>query len=195
MNKNIKQLIGDIANKCIENKIDFRLEFVNRVDTENLPCSGYFDEKSLVVATNKDNYREWLDVLIHESCHLDQFSEKSNIWKSDSTSLSIVEAWINGKKVSEERKISGFKNTIMLELDCEQRTVKKIKKYEIPINKKEYIQKANAYLFSYLYALNYKKWYPTPYENPKIWKKMPTSFLIVNEYLDKNSKYLKYFIL
>jgi hypothetical protein len=194
MNKNIKQLIGDVAFKCIQNKMFFHLDYVNKVDQENLPCSGYFDEKNLVVATNKKNIREWLDVLVHESCHLDQFLEKSKLWVSDSESLCVVEAWINKKHISEQRRDKGFKNTIALELDCEKRTVAKIKKYKLDICKEEYIQKANSYLFAYLYALIYRIWYPTPYENPRIWKKMPIIFLTIDQYIDKNSKYLKYFI-
>jgi hypothetical protein len=194
MNKNIKQLIGDVAFKCIQNKMFFHLDYVNKVDQENLPCSGYFDEKNLVVATNKKNVREWLDVLVHESCHLDQFLEKSKLWVSDNESLCVVEAWINKKNISEQRRDKGFKNTIALELDCEKRTIAKIKKYKLDINKEEYIQKANSYLFAYLYTLIYRKWYPTPYENPRIWKKMPINFLTIDQYLDKNSKYLKYFV-
>jgi hypothetical protein len=194
MKKNIQKLIGEVAYKCIQNKIFFHLDFVNKVDQENLPCSGYFDEKNLVVATNKKNIREWLDVLVHESCHLDQFLERSKLWVSDEESLSIVEAWINKKNISEQRRDRGFFNTIALELDCEKRTIIKIKKYGLDINKEEYIQKANSYLFSYLYALIYRKWYPTPYENSRVWRKMPKNFLTIDEYFDKNSKYLKYFV-
>ena len=192
--KNISKLIGDIAYKCIKNKIFFHLDYVNKVDQENLPCSGYFDEKNLVVATNKKNIKEWLDVLVHESCHLDQFLEKSKLWVSDANSLFLVEAWIHKKNISIERRDRGFRNTVALELDCEKRTIAKIKKYGLDINKDEYIQKANSYLFAYLYALIYRKWYPTPYENPRVWRKMPKNFLTIDQYLDKNSKYLKYFI-
>jgi len=194
MNKNIKKLIGDVAFKCIQNKIFFHLDYVNKVDQENLPCSGYFDEKTLVVATNKKNVREWLDVLVHESCHLDQFLEKSKLWVSDANSLCVVEAWINKKNISENKKLTGFNNTISLELDCEKRTIAKIKKYNLDINIEEYVQKANSYLLAYLYAMIYRKCYPTPYENPRIWKKMPKNFLTIDQYLDKNSKYLKYFV-
>jgi hypothetical protein len=192
--KNISKLIGDIAYKCIKNKIFFHLDYVNKVDQENLPCSGYFDEKNLVVATNKKNIKEWLDVLVHESCHLDQFLEKSKLWVSDANSLFLVEAWIHKKNISIERRDRGFRNTVALELDCEKRTIAKIKEYGLDINKDEYIQKANSYLFAYLYALIYRKWYPTPYENPRVWRKMPKNFLTIDQYLDKNSKYLKYFI-
>jgi hypothetical protein len=53
MNKNIQKLISDISIKCIENGINLRLEYTDQVDQENIPCSGYFDEQTLAVATKK----------------------------------------------------------------------------------------------------------------------------------------------
>jgi hypothetical protein len=193
MNKNIQKLISDIAQKCLTNGINFRLEYTDSVDQENLPCSGYFDEKTLAVAVKKPRIIDWLDVLVHESCHLDQYLEKSKYWVSDKKSLFVVEAWIHGKKVNKKDLQTGFTNTVALELDCEKRTVKKLKKYNIPFNEKQYIRKANAYLFSYGYTLANKKWYPKPYENTSITKKMPVTFLKVDNYLDFTNKHLQYY--
>ena len=193
MNKGIQKLIADTAYKCVNHGISFRLEYTNQVNQENLPCSGYFDEKILAVAVNKPKTIDWVDVLAHESCHLDQFVEKHKLWVSDEKSLTIVEGWIRKKAYSKKELLTGFINTIALELDCEQRTVKKLLKYKIPFNKKAYIQKANSYLFSYAYTLQNKKWFPTPYEKPYIYNNMPTKFMTVNQYLDLTSKYLQYF--
>lgn len=57
MNKNIQKLISDISIKCIENGINLRLEYTDQVDQENIPCSGYFDEQTLAVATKKKRCR------------------------------------------------------------------------------------------------------------------------------------------
>lgn len=183
MNKNINKLISDISTKCIKNKINFRLEYADQVDVENIPCSGYFDETSLVVATKKKNTEDWLDILIHESSHLDQFVEKSPLWVKDENALYIVEGWIRGKKFSKKRLIEGFLNSLNLEIDCEKRTVKKIKKYKLPIDTDLYIQKANAYLYGYGISYKKKVWPKTPYENPKIYLKMPKKFLKAEDYL------------
>jgi hypothetical protein len=193
MQKNVQALIGDISSKCIKNGINFRLEYKSQVDEDNLPCSGYFDENSLVVGVKKSKDIDWIDVLVHESCHLDQFLEKTPLWVSDALSLNIVESWIEGKAINNQKALTGFKNTVALELDCEKRTVKKLQKYKIKFNKSLYIQKANAYLFSYAYALINKKWYAQPYENVQIVRHMPTFFLTLDKYLDVNSKYLQYF--
>lgn len=181
--KNLNKLIADVATKCIAHGITLSLQHVESVDEENLACSGYFDEKSLVVATKKKRVQDWVDVLVHESCHLDQFTEKSELWVSDNNSLFVVEAWIKGKKMSCEKRDRGFANTLLLEIDCERRSIKKFKKYKLDIDIEDYIQKANAYLFSYAVALHEKRWYSSPYENPKIYKKMPKQLLTVEQYI------------
>lgn len=194
MNKNIQKLISDIMIKCVKHGINFRLEYVDQVDQENIACSGYFDEDTLAVATKKDKMQDWLDILVHESCHLDQFLAGPKVWTPDEEALFIVEKWVHGKNVAKHTLEKGFKNTIALELDCEKRTVKKMDKYKIPYNKTQYIQKANSYLFSYTYAFVNKSWYSKPYENPKIYHNMPKRFLTVEEYFDINSKYFQYFL-
>ena len=194
MTEGIKKLIADISLICIKNNISLRLENKHLVDMDNLPCSGYFDESSLVVATKKSKISEWVTTLLHESCHMDQYLEKSKVYIPDNAGLNIVEGWINKKSINKTKLYNGFKNTILLELDCEKRTVKKIKKYKLNISIPTYIQEANAYLFSYIYALEEKTWYEAPYENLKIVKVMPKTFLSIDEYFDKFKDYKKYFV-
>jgi len=182
--KNINKLIADVSEKCIKNKINFRLEYVEQVDTNNIPCSGYFDEKSLVVATKKKKLEDWLDILIHESCHLDQFVEKSKVWCPDELGLYVVENWIKKKKINLKKVTEAFHNTILLELDCEKRTVKKIKKYNLNFNIDLYIQKANSYLYGYGVSFKKKVWPNTPYEKSSIVNKMPKKFLKTEEYFN-----------
>lgn len=184
MNTGITKLIADVSKKCIENKINFRLEYAEQVDTNNIPCSGYFDEKSLVVATKKKKLQDWLDILIHESCHLDQFVEKSKVWCPDELGLFVVESWIQNKKINSKKVVEAFHNTILLELDCEKRTVKKIKKYKLNFNVDLYIQKANAYLYGYGVSFKKKVWPNRPYERPSIINKMPKRFLKTEEYFN-----------
>jgi hypothetical protein len=186
MNNKISKLIADISTKCIKNKINFRLEYAEQVDTNNIPCSGYFDEKSLVVATKKKTIQDWLDILIHESCHLDQFIEKSSVWVPDDLGLYVVEDWISEKrkKFNLSKVTEAFQNTILLELDCEKRTVKKIKKYKLNFNIDLYTQKANAYLYGYGVSFKKKVWPNRPYEKNFIINKMPKKFFKKEEYFN-----------
>jgi hypothetical protein len=67
-----------------------------------------------------------------------------------------------------------------MELDCEKRSVAKIKQFKLPINIKEYIQKANAYIFFYRALSKTRKWTTkdkSPYTVEAVWKKMPSKLL------------------
>jgi hypothetical protein len=135
--------------------------------------------------------KEWLDVLVHESCHLDQHIEKVPCWENGEVGINLIDSWLVKKKnISRQRLEKSIKDTILLELDCEIRTVKKMQKYKISFNKELYIQKANSYLFSYWATLRDKKWFKFPYENKKIYENMPKKFLEPKTYLNSYEQFL-----
>ncbi len=189
-NKNAEVLIGKVVSDCCQHKIN--LQFVNKpyVMAEGLKCSGYFDNTNLVVATDKG---DWIDVLIHESCHMDQFIQNAPCYNKGDCGIQLIDKWLSGKQYSKQRMYDAFCDTILMELDCEKRSVKKIKKYKIQINIEKYIQQVNSYLFSYWAAARDRKWYPQPYNNPYIVKNMPKVFLPINQYIDSDTCYLKFF--
>ena len=183
MKSNVKKLLADIMEQCLKNKCSFHLVSSKSINSGGIECSGYYDEKDLKVAAGK---KEWLDVLVHESCHMDQYAGGFKYWREAEDGINFLDEWLTKKKkYPKERLEKAIKAIIMLELDCEKRTVKKMKKYKIPFNKELYIQKANSYLFSYWATLRDKKWFKFPYENPKIYGKMPKRFL-ESKYYFKN---------
>lgn len=190
MNKNISKLIADIVLKCLQNKISFELKCEPHLSQNNIKCSGFFDDTTLSVATKKPLF-DWLTILIHESCHMDQFLEKSPYWDMSNDHINTIDKWLDNKNINDKKLKKAFHDIIILELDCEKRSAKKIQKYKLPINKDLYIQKANSYLFSYWATNRDRKWFEFPYLNPKIYKKMPKTFLSEKEYLNKNCKYLE----
>lgn len=190
MKNNLRLLLGDIANKCLENNITLNLVAAKSIKiNDTIECSGFFDENTLAVSTFKKQ-EEWLSILIHESCHMDQFLDKKSIWVKGSDPIDSLDKWLKGEEIKEEELIKSIHCAIILELDCEIRTVKKYLKYKIPLDKDTYIQKANAYIFSYWATHRDKKWYPFPYQKKKIYGKMPKVFLSKNEYLKNYEKYL-----
>lgn len=71
--------------------------------------------------------------------------------------------------------------TIGVELDCEKRTIEKAKKYNLPVNIKEEIQKANSYILFYTFVKESRKWNTpgkAPYQIREVWSKMPDTFEI-----------------
>lgn len=190
MNTNMKRMIGDIATKCLANGFSFKLIAAKYVEAgKGIKCSGYFDEENLIVASLK---KDWRDVLVHESCHLDQFVENSKYWRGGEDGIMVLDKWLlNKKNYSKTYLEKAIKSTILLELDCEKRTVKKMSKYGIKFNQSLYIQKANAYLMSYWASYRDKKWYPFPYEKKSIYGKMPKVFMKAEDYLTNDDKWLR----
>jgi len=185
----LTKFLGDTIQLCVKHNVELKLIPSSSVVVDaNVTSSGYFDDTSLVVATKRP---DWVDVLVHETCHLDQYIEKAPCYKKGEKGIFITDDWLDGRRVSKTQLVEAFKNIILMELDCEQRTVKKIKKYKLNINLSKYIQQSNSYLFSYWATYRDRKWYPFPYSNPKIVKNMPKKFLSVKEYMAPYNKYLK----
>lgn len=144
-------------------------------------CNGYFDDvsKVLTVGINKP-LNQWFSTLVHESCHFDQWRENCKAWRdyyADSCSDNILDKILSGEVVlSEEENKRYFAISRDLELDCERRTIDKIRKYNLPIDIKEYTRSAAAYILFYNYVAKYKKWYiigKEPYNTKELIAVMP----------------------
>lgn len=178
--ENIQSFIISLKRKA--NKLGVTLELTNETDvyiSEHIKCAGYFQSKcgkdpNLLVTATKMPIERWLSTLVHESCHMDQWSEKIKLWKEhDKLNDNIVDEWLEGKNHSIKKVEAAIKITRDLELDCEQRAVNKIKRFNLPINTAEYIQKANVYIFFHNWVLLKRKWYNPlncPFTNHNIFK-------------------------
>lgn len=141
-------------------------------------CSGYFDDTDsqpkLVVAMNQS---DWLGILVHEYCHLTQWSDGIPLWKSAETSLVKVDEWLSGEEVENiEDHLAIVRD---LELDNEKRSVELIRKWGLGIDVDNYIQKANAYVQFYNYLGKTRRWSKpnnAPYSNKNVVNAMPTTF-------------------
>jgi hypothetical protein len=146
-------------------------------------CNGYFDgddTRTLACALGKD-VSQWLIILLHESCHMDQWVEKVPEW-TENAGMDNIEKWLNGDDSVNMNNIDNeIKTSMIVEIDCEKRTVEKIKKYGLDsvINIDKYIQKSNAYILFYLWLRKNRKWYTVgkePYNIPEVVSVMPKTF-------------------
>ena len=178
--ENIHSFMISLKRKA--NRLGIKLEITNNdsVDaTDTIQCSGYFQETFrrkqgiLTVATGLP-IKRWLAILVHESCHMDQWEEKINLWKlCDKLNPNVIDEWLEGKNFSNKKIDDAINSTRDLELDCEKRAVDKIKKFNLPLNINEYIQKANCYIFYHNYVRLTRTWYKIdniPTINPNIYK-------------------------
>lgn len=160
------------------------VDLVNSYVIPKMKCSGYFDEETLAVAI-KRNPNNWFQVFIHETCHMDQFLEKSSVWnrkiKKKYCPLELYEMYIDGViETTDEIAFEIQKYCVEVEWDCEKRSVKKIRKNDLGINIEKYTQEANLYLYLYPFCFLKRKWHSYTKirrNNPDIIDSMPRQFL------------------
>ena len=139
------------------------------IKSGTLVMDGFFDGKNIVCATGKPS---WLSTFVHEYSHFEQWIE--NYDDSHDFYYDEIDSWLQHDKELPSKKVRKYIRYIRdVELDCEKRSSNNIIKFKLPIDIDEYIQKANAYLYSYL-IIETKR---VPWVNQtRIWKHMPKHF-------------------
>lgn len=188
----VKTFMEDLKLYTKENNIKLILSPEKGVQFSEggITCNGYFDDitRTLACALGKD-VSQWLVILLHESCHMDQWIEKVPEW-TENAGMDNIEKWLNGDDNVNMNNIDNeIKTSMIVEIDCEKRTVEKIKKYGLNsiINIDEYIQKSNAYVLFYLWMRKNRKWYTIgkePYNQSQLVNSMPKTFDIDYTILD-----------
>lgn len=199
-NINTRNFIQTEIAHCKQHKIRVELVQAPR-DLMGVESSGHFadgQEPCLTVYTT-DKIDEWLPIFVHESCHKDQFLEKTDIWNKrigdEYDALEIFDMWIEHHvELKKHQMRPVLDNIIQVELDCERRSIEKIQKHSLDLNISEYIQKANAYIWYYHAAAHTRQYTQrmSPLSNPEVWTKMPLDFC--QNYSTINSKMLKLFL-
>lgn len=176
--------IHELKHLCKEYGVELVFGRGSKVVIEgNIKCSGYFDSVNRKLAVAK-NRADWLQLLVHESCHVDQWLEQSKVWdREERLGNYQLDNWLLGKHFDTRSIRRAVNNIIRLEHDCERRALTKIAEYDLPINQLSYIQRANAYLYSYHRVFQTRKWVPQVYEKFSIIKHMPEKLLPVERYL------------
>lgn len=176
-----RSFLNNLKRRCKYNGIKLILSPSDSVlvdEFDKCHSGGYWYEatKTLAVATSKPIER-WFPILVHESCHMDQWlSNDPRIASWDKACLDFFEWLDSGKMLNRTQLNNVVKLMIELELDCERRAVEKIRKAGLPINISEYIRKANTYLYSYTLIPDYKIWPSNIYYDKELVKQAPKVF-------------------
>ena len=166
----------------------------------HVKVSGYFDSEKMILAVTVDKpTKQWLPVLVHEFAHFTQWKSNCKAWKNtfvkgEDVSDTIF-LWVKDeiKLPLDIVKIHTARSRDM-ELDCEKRAVRLIRKFDLPIDIPTYIKQANAYLYFYNYACLRKRWWKrgkTPYQTKAIWSEFPDTFR--RSYRSLPDKYIELF--
>lgn len=189
-NRNVDKFIKDLMKQCDKFNINLILSttaYVKNGTNANIgiKTNGFFDAElgNMAVAIGKP-MEQWLHTLVHESCHLDQYLDKDcKEWKrmyfDDTNACTEFFNWLEKEESLTIKQIYKYAGIMRnLELDCERRTIKKIKKYKLPIDIKIYAKQAGAYISFYNYLPKHAKWYKIgkePYNNLELLKLMPSN--------------------
>ena len=180
MTKKIDNFIQMVKREARASGIKVRLPKSKTVMIDGVKVNGYFDDEDEMVlkcAIGKPE-KEWFPIFVHEYCHFRQYIEKPSAWRTYSKEKSdIFFSWIQGQNFHAKTVKRFVKRTVAIELDCEKRVAEAIDKFDLPIDRTEYIKKANAYIYFYPYALTTRKWYKkAPYTIPLVYNKFSKSF-------------------
>lgn len=137
--------------------------------------------KNLFVATGSEL---WFNTLIHEFCHVLQFVDGDFITNKESESLEIYDSWLLNKCEDKSLVRDSVSVILRVESDCERRSIKLIKEFDLPVDIIQYTKWANIILYSYLYGYKHRFW-PKSILAPNYpeWNIVPTN-------LDREYKYL-----
>lgn len=151
---------------------------------DNSQCNGFFvdEPKPRLAVGCGQPIENWFLVFLHESGHMDQWVKKSPYWDAGKIrgieAVNLLDLWIDGMiELTETQKWPIVRAAREVELDCERRAVEKIGEYNLPIDPTHYAQRANAYVYYYNMIGWHRKWYShgrEPYNNPDVYKAMPT---------------------
>lgn len=159
--------------------------------------AGWVSTKEFVVYTKLDNF---LSVFVHEASHLDQLLDKTSLWHHPHLRDGRDEFDIWNTLLRKRHPIKckrAWKKTCELEIDCDKRAIKKIKKYNLPINLNEYIRWANSYHSSYYYFYKFNCFYDVnyiPYEDDNIKQLFTDKKILDIEEIWKENKQLGEYI-
>ena len=180
-NKNINYFLNYIKEDTKESNVKLYLPNYTYLWSDEVKVNGYFCEESLKLAVAmKKERKKWLGTLAHEYSHFEQWKEQSSEWLNstigDEDAEDIVFRWVRGEEFSSGLLKKCFEVAKELELNCERRAVKNIKKFDLPLNIEEYSKQASAYIHYYNYMELRRDEYITgkePYYNKKILSVMP----------------------
>lgn len=180
----VRRYVKGEIRKCNDLGISVHLLNKRHAYADGIRCHGFFcnHDMKLVVACYKP-IEKWLPIMVHETCHRDQWSAKAKVWTrriDGEDPLTAVFEWLEYKRSIPKKHLREYLRAALdIELDCERRAVQKIIEGDLPIDVTPYIQRGNAYVYFYL-ALEYtRKWYAkgrAPHAQETVWRHMATHF-------------------
>ena len=125
---NVLKFIEQLKKDCKSNQIGLFLYDQKFIIEDGDKFGGWFDptKRELHCSFPAKLQKKYVELLIHESCHMDQFLTKAPKWtiEQNQCSLELFWEWTKGKDCTHIN--THLKNIQLMEAECEQLAVKKI---------------------------------------------------------------------
>lgn len=178
LSKKNRQFVKFVKNHVSQNGVKLIIGRGKKVNANGFLCDGYFDEYEKVIKVARQD-PDFLQTLLHEYCHFLQWKHKTQIFKYSDKYCTIVERWLQGKQYPKKTVRRAFYWVRRMERECEQIAAKLIDKYDLPINKPQYIKNANCYIYAHYFMETERKYCAfteSPFRNRTVQKVMPSNF-------------------
>lgn len=169
--------------KCRAAKVPVR--FLPCEKMPGLLCTGLFEwtPKRITIARYAP---KWFQVFVHEFCHFEQAMDGLWISTHEENAFWTFEEWLQKRINPGEKRITECCRIIQAcELDAEQRAVRYIREYKMPIDLEIYIKDANSYVLAYEASRQIRLWYKRRLVNPRIRALVPSTWLHRHDRLPK----------
>jgi hypothetical protein len=102
--------------------------------------------------------------------------------------VGILFGWLENTDYSDDIIDLAWRDTVAIELHCEQQSLYLIETLDLPVDVDKYRRAANAYLLFYQFVRSKRLWSKkSPYNNEKILDAMPNELQSLEYYLNPNN--------
>lgn len=178
--RDVQEFFKKLDKRCQKHQILFKISGGRALNAGGR-CGGYFDSENRTLAVaigGKNSLGNIISLVEHEASHcFGQFLNPRSIWhkKGIISKHSRFAYYLAGERIYQPKECAMA--SILLELDCERKTLRKLKKWQKYVNLKTATLRANSYLLSHWHMLETRKWpVNTPYDR-KILKHCPESLI------------------
>ena len=175
----VQRFVEHVRAECRKHGVRFLLQDTKKVDQSGSGgCSGYFCDHRMVLAVARRS-RYWIEVLVHEYCHMRQWLEGSRAWRRSGERAGWYWDWVDGRiRKPKHMTATACRRQLEVELDCERRAVRMARKWRLGIDLRKYVREANAYILFYTFIRLNGVWYnKSPTRVPQIVETMPERFM------------------
>ncbi len=179
----IDHFIEFVRDECHRDGVRVQLVDAKYVMSDGLHCSGFFDSERCILKVAAQT-AHWREILVHEFAHFTQWRAGTEIWRNGDHTAFFD--WVTNKVELQGARATRECYLIRdLELDCERRALRLLVKHELPLDRANYVRRANCYLYSYQLMLERRQWPPTgAHLVPELYPLVPDRLLKRQAYND-----------